>query len=164
MDIAESSELEIKRGTVPLDVLAKLFDLSARRIQQLASDGIIPKPSSRGEYVLAGAIRGYINFLRKDGLVDEELAKEKLLEEINNLRLKNLKLQRSNDLDQKNLIESDSAREQMAFIAKTGLQVLENLPDILERDYRLQPEIIESVESRIDALREQWAELLEELE
>lgn len=38
------------------------------------------------------------------------------------------------------------------------------MPDILERDYRLDPEIIESVESRIDALREQWADLLEELE
>lgn len=63
-----------------------------------------------------------------------------------------------------NAIYKNDAREQMAFIAKTGLQVLENLPDILERDYRLQPEIIESVESRIDALREQWAELLEELE
>lgn len=59
-------------------------------------------------------------------------------------------------------VYSDEAREQMAVIAKTGLQVLETLPDILERDFSLDTEIIISVEERIDALRQQWANMLEE--
>jgi len=59
-------------------------------------------------------------------------------------------------------IHADDSREQMAIIAKTGLQVLETLPDILERDYQLDPEIISSIENKIDALREQWSNLIEE--
>lgn len=55
-------------------------------------------------------------------------------------------------------IRSDESREQMALIAKMGLQVLETLPDILERDYHLDAEIIASIEERIDALRVQWSE------
>lgn len=49
------------------------------------------------------------------------------------------------------------------MIAKTGLQVLETLPDILERDFNLDSKVINNVEEKIDALREQWANLIEEL-
>lgn len=59
-------------------------------------------------------------------------------------------------------VHADKAREQMAVIAKTGLEVLETLPDILERDFQLDPDIIESVELKIDALRTQWANRIEE--
>lgn len=61
-------------------------------------------------------------------------------------------------------IYADESREQMAVIAKSGLQVLETLPDILERDYNIETEIIISIEQKIDVLREQWAELIETLE
>jgi hypothetical protein len=50
----------------------------------------------------------------------------------------------------------------MAVIAKTGLQVLETLPDILERDFAIDAKIISSVEAKIDVLREQWANLIDE--
>lgn len=43
--------------------MAALFDLTERRIQQLASDGIIPK-ATRGNYELIGSVQGYIRFLR----------------------------------------------------------------------------------------------------
>ncbi|WP_367154666.1 DUF1441 family protein [Methylomonas sp. HYX-M1] len=58
----------------------------------------------------------------------------------------------------------NESREQMAVIAKTGLQVLETLPDILERDFGLDADVIAGVEARVDVLREQWANLLEETE
>ena len=58
-------------------------------------------------------------------------------------------------------ISSYEAREQLAFLAKTGLQILETLPDILERDFNLAPEILNGVEERIAVLRDQWAEILE---
>jgi hypothetical protein len=61
-------------------------------------------------------------------------------------------------------VDTYQAREQMAVIAKTGLQVLETLPDILERDFNLDAKVITNVEEKIDALREQWANLIEELE
>jgi len=58
-------------------------------------------------------------------------------------------------------VGSDDARTQMAEVAKMGLQVLETLPDILERDFNLDAKIIAEVESKIDSLRDQWAEYLE---
>lgn len=152
---------EIMPGCVTLDVLANLLNITPRRIQQLAADGHIPKAATRGEYLLAGAIRGYINFLQKDGIVDEALLTEKLIEEINSLKLKNQKLKTANDRDDEILVEQADAREQMAYIAKTGLQVLETLPDILERDFALDTGIVTSVEEKINVLRDQWADLLE---
>ncbi len=59
------------------------------------------------------------------------------------------------------VVNESESREQMAQIAKIGLQVLETLPDILERDYHLDPEIIASIESRIDMIREQWAQAVD---
>ncbi|MDH5187346.1 MAG: hypothetical protein OEW37_00155 [Rhodospirillaceae bacterium] len=47
------------------DVLAKLFNVSLRRIQQLAKDGTIPKGISRGKYDLGASVRGYVKFLQE---------------------------------------------------------------------------------------------------
>ncbi len=70
-----------------------------------------------------------------------------------------LKFERDSSLS----VDVDDSRKQMAEIAKTGLQVLETLPDILERDFNIDPIIISSVESKIDGLREQWADSLESI-
>jgi len=59
------------------------------------------------------------------------------------------------------LTSVEECREQMGEIAKMGLQILETLPDMLERDFELAPEIIEGVELKVDALRLTWAEALE---
>lgn len=50
-------------NTQPLSVMARLLDLSERRIQQLSREGVIPK-SERGRYDLIGSVRGYIRYLR----------------------------------------------------------------------------------------------------
>jgi phage terminase Nu1 subunit (DNA packaging protein) len=47
----------------PVSTIAKLFNLTERRVQQLASDGVIPK-STRGKYDLVASVRGYISFLQ----------------------------------------------------------------------------------------------------
>lgn len=51
--------------TVSLATLAKLFNLSERRIQQLARDGIIPKPERNGRYDLIGCVQGYVKYLQE---------------------------------------------------------------------------------------------------
>lgn len=48
----------------PVSTIAKLFDLTERRIQQLAHDNVIPKPIDR-KYDLIGCVRGYVTFLRR---------------------------------------------------------------------------------------------------
>jgi phage terminase Nu1 subunit (DNA packaging protein) len=47
----------------PIGVIARLLDLTERRVQQLSREGVIPK-AERGEYDLVGAVRGYVVYLR----------------------------------------------------------------------------------------------------
>lgn len=49
--------------TVPIEVLARILDLSDRRIPQLVAEGIIPK-TDRGRYPLIPCVQGYIRYLR----------------------------------------------------------------------------------------------------
>lgn len=51
-------------NTHSLSTIAKLLNLSERRVQQLATDGIIPK-GFKGQYDLIGCIRGYTLYLQK---------------------------------------------------------------------------------------------------
>ena len=44
-------------ATQPIGVIAKLLDLSERRVQQLSREGVIPK-AERGQYDLIGSVRG----------------------------------------------------------------------------------------------------------
>jgi phage terminase Nu1 subunit (DNA packaging protein) len=53
-----------KSPTVDVGTLAKLFNLTAVRVQQLAKDGVIAK-AERGKYELWASIRGYIKFLQE---------------------------------------------------------------------------------------------------
>ena len=50
--------------TYPVSTIAKLFNLTERRVQQLASEGVIPKPE-RGKYDLVASVRGYIAYLQE---------------------------------------------------------------------------------------------------
>ena len=49
---------------------AKLFNLTERRIQQLAKDEIIPR-AARGKYPLLGVIQGYVAYLQDRALGGE---------------------------------------------------------------------------------------------
>ncbi len=48
----------------PVSTISKLFGLSERRVQQLARDGVIPKPK-KNQYELVGCVRAYINYLQQ---------------------------------------------------------------------------------------------------
>ena len=54
-------------STQPISVIAKLLDLSERRVQQLSRDGVIPK-AERGQYDLIGSVRGYVRYLREQAV------------------------------------------------------------------------------------------------
>ena len=65
----------------PASFYAKLFNVTDRRIQQLAKEGVIPK-SARGKYPLIGVIQGYVGYLQERGLgqdfSDNDLRAERL--------------------------------------------------------------------------------------
>lgn len=57
------AETDPKSGTYPIATIAKLLELTERRVYKLAADGIIPR-TPQGRYELVPAVRGYIRFLR----------------------------------------------------------------------------------------------------
>jgi phage terminase Nu1 subunit (DNA packaging protein) len=48
----------------PVSAIAQLLKVSDRRVQQLAKDGIIPRPVN-GEYDAIPCVQGYVDYLRK---------------------------------------------------------------------------------------------------
>lgn len=54
----------INDAKVNVKELAKLLNVTQRRVQQLAKDGVIPK-ATRGEYPLLPCVEGYIAFLQE---------------------------------------------------------------------------------------------------
>lgn len=51
-------------GHYPASTIAKLFNLTERRVQQLSKEGVIPK-AERGKYELIGAVQGYVRYLQE---------------------------------------------------------------------------------------------------
>lgn len=54
----------------PAKTIAKILNLTERRVQQLAKDGVIPK-AERGKYDLVGSVRGYVKYLQDRALGNE---------------------------------------------------------------------------------------------
>lgn len=54
-------------ATYPVATIAKLLLLTERRVQQLTSDGVLPK-GERGRYELAPVVQSYIRYLRDRAL------------------------------------------------------------------------------------------------
>lgn len=62
------------------------------------------------------------------------------------------------------LIQAEEVAREFAIMAKAIVQVLETLPDILERDCALSPSIIMRVQSIVDDLRDEIARRVYEAE
>lgn len=54
-------------ATYPVATIAKLLLLSDRRVQQLTSEGVLPR-AERGRYELAAVVQAYVRFLRDRAL------------------------------------------------------------------------------------------------
>jgi len=48
----------------PVNIVAKLLNVTRRRVQQLSADGRIPKPKD-GKYDLIACLTGYIRYLQQ---------------------------------------------------------------------------------------------------
>lgn len=51
-------------ATATVESLAKLLDITPRRIQQLVAAKVLPKPVSRGQYEIVPSVIAYIRHLR----------------------------------------------------------------------------------------------------
>lgn len=71
--------------TYPVGTIAKLLMIGERQVQHLTTLGVIPK-AERGRYELAGAVQGYIKYLKdrslgggRDGPIDYHTEKARLI-------------------------------------------------------------------------------------
>ena len=62
----------------PVAIIAKLLNLSERRVQQLAHQGIIPK-AIKAKYELIPSIQGYIDYLKKK-VAEKDISQNAALE------------------------------------------------------------------------------------
>lgn len=70
--------------TYPVSVIAKLLNLSERRVQQLSKDGVIPK-ADKGKYPLVESVQAYVKYLydraygQNNESIDSHVEKARLL-------------------------------------------------------------------------------------
>ena len=150
--------------TYSADFYAKLFDLSVRRIQQLAKDEIIPK-QGRGEYPLIGTVKGYVNFLQKQASGQSNSdARQTLQEERTKLtRAQREKIDIEIDKMTDELIPRDEYYLGLSTVLKTVVAALGSLSDILEREMQLAPELLTRIEEITDSLREELSNQIKDV-
>jgi hypothetical protein len=127
------SDLRKKKASpaiATVEDLALAWDITPRQVQNLAVDGIIPKPSKRGEYNWRLCTKAYIEKLRQDAKktpIQTKLELEKLREIVQNN-------------DDK---EFEMAKKQGAFIP---LKIVEDFYDSVVPQWKAK---IESIGSRL---------------
>lgn len=117
-------------NTQPIAVIARLLDLSERRVQQLGREGVIPK-AERGQYELVGSVRGYVRYLRdqivraESGAADLGSERARLTKAKADLAEMDAAVRRSDLLDAKDVEEA-----WIALLARLRTRLL-GLPDRL---------------------------------
>lgn len=134
-------------------VIARLLNITERRLQQLAREGIVPK-AARGQYPLAGCIRGYITYLQNSGGSADTQDPDRMAPFLRRAHyqgeLDKLKLMEQ----RRELIPRLEAEQEMAALLKIVAECLDTLPDILERDCGLPPHALVKLEACLDRTRE----------
>ena len=144
--------------TQPIGVIAKLLDLSERRVQQLSREGVIPKPQ-RGQYDLIGAVRGYVRYLRDQAVKAQAGAPDYAVERARFIRARADLAEMEAQEKRQSLIPADQA--EAAWIAVLALlrTRLLALPD------RLAPQAFEqsTVGETRNVIRAALREVLDDL-
>ena len=143
-------------GICTITDLQTVTGLTAQRLGQLASEGVIHKDNdTRGRYLTAKSIRGLLQFYKqgsggKGGTGDLDPAQENA--KLN--RLKQVQLSDQIKRDRGDWVESTKVEAVYADLVRAIIHPLETLPDILERDAGLTGEQVEQVQALIDQLRD----------
>ena len=138
---------------VSVAVVAKLLDLSERRIQQLVKQGILSK-TDRGKYDLLTAVREYVRYLHQNNeptsTDPEKMLPKERLDWYRGTR------ERTNHLKETGeLVPAVEYERALAKALKTLAAQLESLPEMLERQAGLEGAAIDRVIVAVDAMRQQ---------
>jgi phage terminase Nu1 subunit (DNA packaging protein) len=150
----------VSSATQPIGVIAKLLDLSERRVQQLSREGVIPK-AQRGQYDLIGSVRGYVRYLRDQATRAQAGAPDYAAERARFIRARADLAEMEADEKRGSLIQADQI--EAAWIAVLALlrTRLLALPDRLAPQAFEQPTVGETRNLIRDAIREALDDLAE---
>lgn len=109
--------------------IAKLFNITERRIHQLAKEGVIPK-ASRGNYELIPCVQGYINSL-KGKVSGVDSTNVNATERAKLTRAQTVKLELEVDAIKKTLISAKEVEDMLDDIITRCRSVLLGIPNRL---------------------------------
>lgn len=142
------------RADYPGKLIARLLNITERRLQQLAREGIVPK-AAHGKYPLAGCVRGYIMYLQNAGVNAEgNIDPEKLDPFKRRAWYQGEHEKNKLAIERGELLTSIDVEQTFGSTFKLIADFLDTLPDILERDCGASAQMVLKIERRIDALRE----------
>lgn len=145
-------------GAVDVTMLARLLNLTPRRIQQLAAEGVIPK-DERGKYLLIPAVQQYVKYLQEkvgggSGVADLSSQRARLAKEQAD------KIERENAVRNGQLIPADQFVRALADVAGQAIPLIDALPgQIRLRQPDAPVSFIKVVEDELVKLRNTWAEI-----
>lgn len=135
---------------VKLSELSGILGITPRQVNKLAKAKIIPR-ARKGEYELAGAVQGYINYI-KDGDADKKTTMHD--EQTRLIRAQRKKIEIAIDKELGRLIPDDEFQkfmERLIIAARTNFLLIENeTPRI--RSAKDAPEAREIIRKRIYAI------------
>ena len=137
--------------TYQVGIIAKLLDLTPRRVQMLVKDGVIPQ-ATKGQYDLVGSVQGYIKYLKKiaEGQGGPSLMEERRLKVQVDRKLKELEYL----LETRELIRRDEVLNEFIWrvnAVKQGLWSLHRrLPmELVGKDVREMTDILKKYEHEL---------------
>lgn len=110
-----------------VSTIAKLFDLTERRVQQLAAEGIIPK-SIKGQYQLVPSVKGYIKYLRSN---KEDSKSSVTVERARLLKMQADNLEQETNFRNKNLLAKEDVKKEWISILGCCRSALLAIPNRL---------------------------------
>ena len=153
---------DINRGA---DFYARLFNVSERRIQQLAKEGVIPR-AGRGKYPLIGTIQGYVKFLqdRAAGNAFEGAPTDLQAERMRLTRAQADAQELKNAITQKRMVPVDFALYAVGGCASQIASIFDTIPLTMKRRHpELEARHIDSIKREVTRARNQAAQLPDKL-
>ena len=147
-------EFGIADWRMPVGQLAKFLDLTERRIQQLAADGVIPA-GEEGGYLFLASLKGYVSFLQQAaaGKAVSDEAKEKQRLQIDLLQAQRDTAQMALDEKRNALIPVEDMRGATVKVLKVLTEGVDSLPDLLERKIGVPGNVVSAVAEVCDQWR-----------
>ena len=113
--------MNTKDNLVSSPELAELFGVTDRYIRMLAKDEIVKKSGTRGKYLLAESVKGFIAFLRESSSVDVDLKEVKLKKETEKIA-KDIELKAIKISELKNELHSADIVRKVMTVMLTNLK------------------------------------------